>query len=288
MLPRIHRHIRVHLFLLPLLLVLVIPAERAYADDRVDRLARQMLRASDDRVRLSAAVNLARTGNPRAIPAFVRALRDDDESVRGVAATALGRLVDEDSSADVRQRVLAALRRVGQDQREESFVRQRARASFQAIRALPDPRTGRPGVYVDVGPMSDESRRSSRMRAAMRETVRSAIDGAGGEIATAWPGGDPSRAELRENGAQAFHVDGTLTELTTERRGRNTVISCKVSMLIATYPEKSMFGFLNGGANVQTGSSSSQVERGERDCVLAVLENLVSSRVIPTIEDRTR
>ena len=273
--------------MVPILLLLVISPEPAQASDRVDRLARQMLQAGDDRLRLSAAVNLARTGEARAVPAFVRALGDDDESVRGVAATALGRLVGAESSAQVRQRSLAALRRVGQND-AEAFVRERARASFRAIRSLPDPPMDRPSVYVDVGPMSDDSHAGGQFREAMRSTIRSAIDGAAGGMATGWPGANPSRAELEQNGAQGFHVDGTLIELTTDSSGRNTVISCKVSMLIATYPEKSMFGFLNGGAAVQTGSSARQIERGQRDCVLAVLENLVSSRVIPTIQDRVR
>jgi hypothetical protein len=184
--------------------------------------------------------------------------------------------------------VLSALRRVGQSD-SEAFVRERARASFRSIRALPAPAAAAPAVYVDVGRMSDDTGTGAGFRDEMRSTIRTAVArGGGGGMATEWPGGSPSRAQLQQNGAQAFHVDGTLTELTTETRGRNTVISCKVSMLIATYPEKSMFGFLNGGANVQTGSSPAQVQRGQRDCVLAVVENLVTSRVIPTIEDRVR
>ena len=286
MVPRIHRHTRFHLVFWPLVLLLVVAPPQADANDRVDRLARQMLSASDDKIRLSAALNLARTGEARAIPAFVRALRDSDESVRGVAATALGRLVSADTPMDHRRRVLAALRRAGQND-PEAFVRQRAQQAFRAVRALPEPAGDMPTVYIDVGPMSDEAGGGGEVRDSMRQTIRGAIDRRG-EMGTAWPGGNPSRDQLRQNGAQAFHVDGTLTELTTDTSGRNAVISCKVSMLIATYPEKSMFGFLNGGATVQTGSSSAQIRRGRRDCVVAVVENLVASRVIPTIEDRIR
>ena len=35
--------------------------------------------------------------------------------------------------------------------------------------------------------------------------------------------------------------------------GRRRHVSCKVSMLLATYPDKSMFGFLKGGAQVEGG-----------------------------------
>ncbi len=281
------RHLRISaVTVVMLFFALVLSADRARADDRVERLARQMLRADDNKVRLSAALNLARAGDARAVPAFARALRDNDDSVRGVAATALGRLVDEDTSRDHRQRVVRALRPVARGDSED-FVRERARNAIRSIRRLPDPPADHPDVYVDVGSISDESGDGGHLRDAMRGRIRSALDGESA-LGTSWPGGNPSASDLEENGAQAFHVDGTITSLTTNQSGRNTEIACEVSMLIATYPQKSMFGFLDGSARVQTGSSDSQVERGKRDCVVAVADNLVSSRVVPTLEGRIR
>jgi hypothetical protein len=48
-----------------------------------------------------------------------------------------------------------------------------------------------------------------------------------------------------------------------------------------------MFGFLNGGARVMTGSSSRDQAFGMQDCVAAVVEDLVQRKVIPTLESRS-
>jgi hypothetical protein len=48
-----------------------------------------------------------------------------------------------------------------------------------------------------------------------------------------------------------------------------------------------MFGFLNGSAKVQSGSSASDVATSKEDCVAAVVEDLVRRKIIPTIETRT-
>ena len=82
-------------------------------------------------------------------------------------------------------------------------------------------------------------------------------------------------------------VDGTLTDVGVKEKGNSAVISCKISMLIATYPEKSMFGFLNGGASVQASSSPDDVELAKQDCVVAVVEDLVTKKIIPTIQTRS-
>ena len=59
-------------------------------------------------------------------------------------------------------------------------------------------------------------------------------------------------------------------------------------MILASYPERSMFGFLNGGAMVQAGSSSRDIEFAKEDCVSAVVESLVGTKIIPTINTRAK
>ena len=58
-------------------------------------------------------------------------------------------------------------------------------------------------------------------------------------------------------------------------------------MLIATFPDKSMFAFLNGGASVQATSSPSEITFATEDCVTAVMEDLIAKKVVPTIKTRT-
>ena len=52
-------------------------------------------------------------------------------------------------------------------------------------------------------------------------------------------------------------------------------------MILATYPGKSMFGFLKGQGEIDYGGP-----QGMNDCVIAVLDDLVGSKIVPTIQAR--
>ena len=107
-------------------------------------------------------------------------------------------------------------------------------------------------------------------------------------MSTTWPGGKtPTARDLRRKGVQAFHVDGTLLSLQAQRKGSSALVSCKVSMLVATFPKKSMFGFLDGGARVQTGSAPRDIQYAKEDCISAVVEDLIAKKIIPAIRTRT-
>ena len=54
-------------------------------------------------------------------------------------------------------------------------------------------------------------------------------------------------------------------------------------MLLADFPDKSVFGFLNGGASVTASSSQSDQDLASEDCVSAVIEDLIAKKIIPTI-----
>ena len=55
-------------------------------------------------------------------------------------------------------------------------------------------------------------------------------------------------------------------------------------MLLASFPDKSVFGFLNGGAKVQGSASPSDIELASEDCVSAVVEDLIAKKIVPTIK----
>ncbi len=61
--------------------------------DNVDRLISR-LKSRKYKVRLSAALSLAKLGTKRAIRPLVRALDDRNKTVRGVAAASLGKLIN--------------------------------------------------------------------------------------------------------------------------------------------------------------------------------------------------
>ena len=103
-------------------------------------------------------------------------------------------------------------------------------------------------------------------------------------MSQAWSGGGtPSKSALAGKGISGFYVDGTLNELKVKTSGSSSTISCKVSMLLADFPDKSVFGFLNGGASVTASASQSDQDLASEDCVSAVIEDLIAKKIIPTI-----
>jgi hypothetical protein len=270
-------------------LALVLCLTRGARADNVDTLIGQLSRGADYKVRLSAALSLAKLGDPRAIPAFVRALGSDgDKTVRGAAAVGLAKLVDGSTEKRLRSQAIAGLDRASQGD-SDPFVKKQAQKALLALRSVDDTaQVTAGGIFVDVGPMSAKTSGADALRDVMKKTVRTTFGKRAHDMMLTWPGGSaPSRSQLEAKKVSAYHVDGTLTEVTVKEKGASAVISCKISMLIATYPEKSMFGFLNGGASVQGSSAADDVELAKQDCVVAVVEDLVTKKIIPTIQTRS-
>ena len=272
------------------LCVLVVGASVARADN-VDALIKDLKSGSDYKVRLSAALSLAKLGDKRAIPAFVVALADSDKTVRGAAAVGLGKLVDATTGKPQRQQVVKALEAMVGKESSDS-VKKQAEKSIQLIKAI-DGGGGGSGaspaggsVYIDVGPMAAKAGEEGKLKALMRKTVEKTFGAKAKDVMmTTWPGGkSPTRKDLDAKKLGGYHVDGTLTALSVKEKGSSATVSCKVSMLIATFPEKSVFGFLEGGASVTASSDPSDIALAGEDCLTAVVEDLVAKKIIPTIK----
>lgn len=276
--------VRVLTVLIPLVLLCF---RGTAAADNVDRLMAQLERSRDYKLRLSAAINLGKLGDQRAVSALIGGLSDSNENVRGACAASLATLVDGRTDKGQRQRALRQLKRLAESDRAD-FVRKQAARAYARIReqGAASPKSG--GIYIDIGGMSSKAPDAPpKLKALMRRTAEQTFSKRASSMTTSWPtGGDPTAKQLRESKTAGYHVDGTLVALETESKGGTTLISCKVSMLVATYPEKSMFGFLDGGARVQTGSSPRDIQYAQEDCVTAVVEDLVARKIIPVIQKR--
>jgi hypothetical protein len=248
--------------------------------DKIDRLSKQLRSASSYKVRLSAALALSKLGDPRAIPALLVGLSDSEKTVRGVSAAGLAKVVDAQTSDGRRRQVLSALDRVRKRDKNQ-FVRRQADKAYNTV-SKGSTSSGGGKVFVDVGSMGDKTGKNAKLKKLMQQTVARTFK----KKASTYQIGMGGSASP-PGSASAYHVDGTLTDLTVSSKGSSTEVACKVSMLIATYPQKSMFGFLNGGARVMTGSSSRDQAFGMQDCVAAVVEDLVQRKVIPTLESRS-
>lgn len=144
---------------------------------------------------------------------------------------------------------------------------------------------GVPHVYVHVGPIfsktGDATLSALMATVATRELTRRR------DIVTSWPGGTPSKAALDAQQLVGFDVEGTLTELTVTKTSAQPTVACKISLLLATYPEKTVLGMLTGGATVQATSKTTDLAPEREDCVAAVIEDLIVTKILPEIAAKT-
>ena len=281
----------VQLVLLALLIVL--RATPVHADN-VDELIKQ-LENDSDKVRLSAALNLTKLGEAKAILPLAKVLgNDSDKNVRGAAAVGLGKLVDSNTKPAVKKLAINALKKAAAND-ESSFVKTQAGKALGALGQEGDGGSGNGGggsggggaIYVNIGPMSSKTGNAAedpKLRALMVKVATSTMGKTAGNMATTFPGGGvPTGKQLAAKGYQGFYVDGTLNEVKVTTSGSTATVSCKISMLLASFPDKSVFGFLNGGAKVQGSASQRDIDLASEDCVSAVVEDLIAKKIVPTI-----
>lgn len=247
----------------------------AHADVIAD-LAGQLEHA-DYKVRLAAVLSLSKLNDLRASKALVAALGDRDKSVRSAAAAGLGKLLRLGLADAAKTDAVAALTAIRRD--PDAGVRKQVERALAAVPAAPAASGG--SVFIDIGEMTTGPEHKA-MRPAMDKSVRSAF----GKTASTWALGAPGAKPIKLSKSQiGFHVGGSVVELKSQQSGKTATVTCKVSMFIATYPEKSMFGFLNGSASVQ--ADAGDTAAASADCVVAVMEDLVTRKVIPTIKTRS-
>ncbi len=258
------------LVLLPIVVLTFVLTNSAHAD-RVTSLIKK-LDSGSAKNRLSAALSLTNKGDKRAIRPFIKALSDSDKTVRGVAATALRKLVDGRVLESLRKLAVKKLKRAAKKD-SSAFVRIQAKKAWKTIAAIS---SGSSKVFIDVGPMGDKTGGGKKWKKIMRKATFKAMGKTGWKT-----GGKMSARTIKRKKMDAFHIRGTLTKLNMS----GNIVGCKVSMLIATYPAKSMFGFLNGGARVTTGGSAREKKFAARDCIEAVVASL-ARKIISTIKTR--
>ena len=130
------------------------------------------------------------------------------------------------------------------------------------------------------------SSKNDKFRSMMVKITEKTLGKVAPNMSTTWRGGTPSKSALQGKGVSGFYVDGTLNTLDIKSSGGGATISCKVSMLLADFPDKSVFGFLSGGASVTASGSESDQQLAAEDCVAAVIENLIANKIVPTIKSK--
>lgn len=263
--------------------------------DNVSELIRQLGDDDSDKVRLSAALNLTKLGDPRAILPLAKALGNDtDKSVRGAAAVGLGKLITDKTDPRIRRLAVSALTQASQSD-DSDFVRGEAGKALKAIGVtaagtrVQTPQSGT-AIYVNIGPMAaktGDAAVDARLKSLMAKVANQTMTRVASNMAITWPGGGaPTQAMLMAKSTVGFYVDGTVNELKVKQAGSSTTVSCKINMLLASYPDKSIFGLLNGGASVEASGSSTNLALAGEDCVSAVVEDLIAKKIVPTISSK--
>ncbi|HEY0483074.1 MAG TPA: HEAT repeat domain-containing protein [Kofleriaceae bacterium] len=275
------------------LLVVIGHAAPAHADN-VGELVRQLENDDSDKVRLSAALNLTKLGDARAVLPLTKALGNDtDKTVRGAAAVGLGKLVTDKTDARIKKAAVAMLTQA-RDSDESGFVRGEADKALKAIGVTsgtqvqaPPPSGG--AIYVNIGPMASrtgDAAADAKLRALMVKIANRTMAKVASHMAITWPGGVPTKAMLDARGASGFYVDGTVNDVKVKQTGSSMTVSCKINMLLASFPDKSIFGLLTGGASVQASGASTAIALASEDCVSAVVEDLIAKKIVPTISSK--
>jgi hypothetical protein len=266
--------------------------------DNVDELIRQLADDDSDKVRLSAAVNLTKLGDPRAILPLAKALGNDTEaSVRAAAAGGLGTLVTSKTAPGVSKVAVATLTQA-ESSDPSAFVRREATKALKAIGVtsggsgtqVQTPQGGI-AIYVNIGPMASKTGNAAanpKLKDLMVKIANQTMTRVASHMATTWPGGGaPTQAMLQATSTDAFYVDGTINTITVTQAGSSTMVSCKISMLLADYPNKTLIALLNGAGSVEaSGSANNQALAGE-DCVSAVVDDLIANKIVRTICGKT-
>ncbi len=268
------------------LLGLLLATGVARADD-VDALLADLKGGRDYKVRLSAALNLAKLGDDRAVPGFLAALGDPDKTVRGAAVVGLGKLIDAATPVATRTQVVAALDKLAKGAADDTLTRQAIKLRDSIAKMASAVKVIQGGIYIDLAPMSTKQAGTDGLRDLMRTTAQSGLARLDPRIMQAWPTGkSPTQKEFDRASIHGFYIDGTIQDVTVVQKGAATLVSCKLSMLIATFPGKSIFGFLEGGAKVQGSNTARDIELAKQDCITAVVEDLVAKKIMPTIRTK--
>jgi len=229
------------------------------------------------------------------------ALGDSDGSVREVAVLGLGKNVGPQTSASVRKRVAAALERVAGRDRSRR-VRTQAKKALAAVTTL-EPREqrqpARPGsVFLHLTEPSDATNALSR---AVRRELMTAVSRTINKHAPSFgmatrPKDLPTQSELEKKRLHGFYVGAQVAQLSVQRQGSRAEVRCKVAVRVGPWNGRDGGELIvadrsasaSGSARVVGSGSQRGIVLSQRDCVVAVAEEITARQVVPFLERASR
>jgi hypothetical protein len=278
-------------------LVVVCARGAPAAADTIDSSVRQ-LGSSSYKVRLAAALSLAKSHDPRAVLALADALdKDEEATIRRVSALALEKIVDRRTPDDALELSLDALDKAATSD-GDTKVRDTAKKALKALAGLRHAKKARdadksdkPEVFVNIDTATDQSNLAPADASdRLKKVVKKSIEKTG--YSTSWPGGLPTEAELTSNKSRAYIVASTVKKIDISRSGGQTQIACTVAIRVAPWSgkdggekwEANKAGLASGSAKAMTGNSDREIASGVRDCLEAVAEDVAGRQVVPFLK----
>ncbi len=243
---------------LALVLAAASSALAAGSDVKVDDLVRVVVDESTNyKMRVQAALVLGKLADPRAVQPLIKALNDQNKTVRGIAASALGQLGDQSALEPLRELV---------KRDSDSFVRGQAEKAIAALGAGGGgaPKRGAK-VYVNFGAFAGGVKSAGPEAAKILHDALSRELGKLPLVTLTLSAAD--QHNFGKTGLSGFYIDGNITKLEDSSAGGGNETSCDVKVMVARWPQKSIIMWTNAGASVQSGSRPRDKESARKDCL---------------------
>jgi hypothetical protein len=268
--------------------------------DRIKKLSKQLSKSRSAKVRISAALGLAKSDDSRAMTALTQSLRSDSSAdIRRISAASLGQRMQRKVAKDDRKRVIAALKKASKSDRD-SKVRSSAKVALAKAKLDPGVSSqavaSSKGIMVGVSAPGKVSRRLPKQTAALLQSqVKQVIkDKSPRSVRTAPGTGMPSSSQLKRSGMAGYSVTPNISKLQLQRKGRQTFVTCEITMKLS--PWAGAGGTLNveksatvtGSGTVSSGSSKEQISVSSQSCIEAVVAQVTANQVVPFLAARAR
>jgi len=230
---------------------------------KAEDLSRILLEDSSYKVRLQAALLLGRLGDRTAGNALIRALGDENKTVRAMAAQSLAKLRVTEAVGPLKMLL---------GREKDKFVRAQAEKALATLGPEASPGgEARPGlrskIYLTFGSFSGGAKAAD---ATMLELLRASIRGALGKLSTVTFSLEAGEEKsFGKSGRLGFLIDGNVTRLDDGLVGGAMETNCDLKVMVARWPAKSIILWTNAGAAVQGGSRERDKEISRRECLEA-------------------
>jgi HEAT repeats len=239
------------------------------AGNKVDDLSAALLGDPSFKVRTQAALLLGKLGDKTGVQPLIKALADDNKTVRAMSAQSLGKLGGDAASV--------ALKTLLQHE-ADAFVRGQAEKAVAAIAAV---RTAEPDskdrkVYLKFGPFTGGSKAADAiLLALLRSSLKQSLE----QLPHIAVVEGAEEKNMGKGGRPAFLVDGNVLKLQDNDAGSALETSCEVKVMVARWPSRSVILWTSAGAAVQGGKRDRDRENARRDCIEASAGQLGDSLV---------